>query len=97
VKWFTTVSRRLRYPSEEKEIKALADWPFALPADGTQLADVGILLRTGAQIDHLARKLTDAGIESIRLRPNMVDDRRLPGVRLSTMHRAKGLDARISW
>ncbi|WP_283848241.1 UvrD-helicase domain-containing protein [Bradyrhizobium sp. NAS80.1] len=80
------------YPSEEKEIKALADWLLALKADGTQLADVGILLRTGAQIDHLARKLTDAGIESVRLRPNMGDDRGQPGVRLSTMHRAKGLE-----
>jgi superfamily I DNA/RNA helicase len=80
------------YASDEKEIKALAEWLRALEDQGTQLADIGILLRTGAQIDHLTRKLTDAGIGSIRLRPNMGDDRGQPGVRLSTMHRAKGLE-----
>lgn len=80
------------YSSEAKEVDALVEWLLAIKAQGTQLSDVGILLRTNSQIDQLARKLSDAGIENTRLRPNMADERGQPGVRLSTMHRAKGLE-----
>jgi superfamily I DNA/RNA helicase len=80
------------FSSEEKEVGALVEWILAVKAQGTLLGDIGVLLRTTGQIDSVSRKLADAGIESIRLRPNMADDRGHPGVRLSTMHRAKGLE-----
>ncbi|MBR1331738.1 UvrD-helicase domain-containing protein [Bradyrhizobium ottawaense] len=80
------------FSNEAKEVDALVEWLLATKALGTQLSDVGILLRTNGQIDQLARKLSDAGIENTRLRPNMADEREQPGVRLSTMHRAKGLE-----
>jgi superfamily I DNA/RNA helicase len=80
------------FSSEGKEVDALVEWLLAIKAQGTQLTDVGILLRMHSQIDLLTRKLADAGIESIRLGPNMADDRGQPGVRVSTMHRAKGLE-----
>jgi superfamily I DNA/RNA helicase len=80
------------FSSEEKEVGALVEWILAVKAQGTLLGDIGVLLRTTGQIDSVARKLADASIESIRLRPNMSDDRGQPGVRLSTMHRAKGLE-----
>jgi superfamily I DNA/RNA helicase len=80
------------FSSEGKEVDALVEWLLAIKAQGTQLSDVGILLRTSSQIDHLTRKLADANIQNIRLRPNMADDRGQPGVRLSTMHRSKGLE-----
>jgi superfamily I DNA/RNA helicase len=74
------------FSSEEKEVGALVEWILAVKAQGTLLGDIGVLLRTTGQIDGVARKLADAGLESIKLRPNMSDDRRQPGVRLSTMH-----------
>jgi len=80
------------FSSERKEINELVTWLRAMKVQGTQLSDVGILVRTTGQIDNLACKLADAGIDNIRLRPNMADDRGQPGVRLSTMHRAKGLE-----
>ena len=80
------------FSSEDDEIDALAQWLLSLPGQGIQLADVGVLVRTNNNIDLLTRRLGDAGIEVVRLRPDMVDDRTQPGVRLSTMHRAKGLE-----
>jgi len=80
------------FSNEAKEIDALIEWLLATKALGTQLSDIGILLRTNGQIDQLGRKLSDAGIENTRLRPNMADEREQAGVRLSTMHRAKGLE-----
>jgi len=80
------------FSSEGKEVDALVEWLLAINEQGTQLSDVGILLRTNSQIDHLTRKLADANIQNIRLRTNMADDRGQPGVRLSTMHRSKGLE-----
>jgi superfamily I DNA/RNA helicase len=80
------------FSSEGKEINELVTWIRAMKVQGTQLSDVGILVRTTGQIDTLARKLGDAGIDTSRLRPNMADDRGQPGVRLATMHRAKGLE-----
>jgi superfamily I DNA/RNA helicase len=53
---------------------------------------VGVLASTRFQLDRLAGKLGDAGIETVRLQPNIADDRDRPGVRLTTMHRAKGLE-----
>jgi superfamily I DNA/RNA helicase len=66
--------------------------PPALNTQGTKLDDVGVLASTRVQLDRLGVKLKDAGIETVRLQPNMADERNLPGVRLTTMHRAKGLE-----
>ena len=53
---------------------------------------MGVLSSTRLQLDRLASRLSDAGIETIRLQPNKADERTLTGVRLSTMHRSKGLE-----
>ena len=47
------------FSSEGKEVDALVEWLLAVKAQGTQLSDVGILLRTNSQIDQLTRKLSD--------------------------------------
>jgi len=39
--------------------RARVEWLLAVKAQGTQLSDVGILLRTNSQIDQLTRKLSD--------------------------------------
>jgi superfamily I DNA/RNA helicase len=80
------------YAGEDEEIAGLAAWLSALKTQGTKLEDVGVLASTRLQLDRLAIKLKDAGIETVRLQPNMADERNLPGVRLTTMHRAKGLE-----
>lgn len=80
------------FDSEEEELAALIAWIEELEATGTKVADIGILASTRLQLDRLAGKLSDAGIASVRLQPNQADDRDFLGVRLSTMHRAKGLE-----
>jgi len=70
----------------------VATWLSALKTQGTKLDDVGVLASTRLQLDRLAVKLKDAEIETVRLQPNMADERNLPGVRLTTMHRAKGME-----
>ena len=83
------------YKGEDEEIAALADWLRDLKASGTRLGDVGVLASTRLQVDRLATRLADAGIEAVKLQPNKSDDRTLTGVRLTTMHRAKGLEFNV--
>ncbi|MCL2713894.1 MAG: AAA family ATPase [Alphaproteobacteria bacterium] len=80
------------YTNETQEIDGLAQWLRTLPDHGIQPENVGILVRKNSQIELLSTRLGDAGIKVARLRPNQVDDRSQAGVRLSTMHRAKGLE-----
>lgn len=82
----------VNFASEVEEVNALIVWIRELNAADTKLADIGILASTRVQLDRLAGKLADAGIASVKLAPNQADDRELPGVRLCTMHRAKGLE-----
>ena len=39
-----------------------------------------------------ANALSDAGIRSYEIKRSKTDDRHMPGVRLATMHRVKGLE-----
>lgn len=80
------------FASEDEETGALVNWLRGLEAGGTKLGDIAILASTRLQLDRLATKLADADIEAVKLQPNRADDRALPGVRLITMHRAKGLE-----
>lgn len=81
-----------RCSSEDEEIASLLEWLRARNAEGTRFRDIGVLASSRAQLDKLGIKLSDAGFETVRLQPNKADDRTRPGVRLCTMHRAKGLE-----
>lgn len=78
--------------SENEEVSTLIEWLLKLSGEGTKLEDIGVLSSTRYQIDRLASALSDAGIESVRLQPSKADDRTVSGIRLTTMHRAKGLE-----
>ena len=78
--------------NEEKEIANLVGWLREIEKAGTDLADIGVLVATRTQSDKIALRLGDAGLATVRLKPGQADDRKAPGVRVSTMHRAKGLE-----
>jgi superfamily I DNA/RNA helicase len=78
--------------NEEKEIANLVGWLREIAKAGTELADIGVLVATRAQTDRIALRLADAGLATVRLQPGHADDRKVPGIRVSTMHRAKGLE-----
>ncbi|HAB38926.1 MAG TPA: DNA helicase [Rhodobacteraceae bacterium] len=80
------------YAGQEEEIVGLAKWLKGLGVAGIELSDVGILAATNKQLELIGARLSDAGIEVVFLKSNKADNRLSAGVRLTTMHRAKGLE-----
>lgn len=80
------------YRSETEELKGLVDWTRVQLADQIGLADLGVLCGRRADVARVRRALSSAGIETIELQAGSTDDRSAPGVRVTTMHRAKGLE-----
>lgn len=77
--------------SEAEELDGLVTWVRALPPDQIRLSDIGVLCARRADADRVQAALRGAGIETVMLQSG-ADDRSIPGVRITTMHRAKGLE-----
>lgn len=77
--------------SEAEELEGLVAWVQALPEDQIRLSDVGVLCARRVDADRVQGALHVAGIETVLLQSG-ADDRSVPGVRITTMHRAKGLE-----
>jgi len=77
--------------SEAEELDGLLAWVRALPPDQIRLSDIGVLCARRADADRVQAALRGAGIETVMLQSG-ADDRSVPGVRITTMHRAKGLE-----
>ena len=56
------------------------------------LEDICIVARKNQFVDDYASKLNELDIKNYKIRRSRTDDRGLPGVRLATMHRVKGLE-----
>ena len=80
------------YRAEAEELEGLVSWVQAQPADRSRLADIGVLCSRRADVDRVKAALTAAGIDMVLLQAGSADDRAVPGVRITTMHRAKGLE-----
>jgi superfamily I DNA/RNA helicase len=81
----------VRCASEEEELKGVASWVRALPSDDMHLSDVGVLCARRSDVVRVSEALRAGGIETVTLQAG-ADDRSIPGVRVTTMHRAKGLE-----
>ena len=77
--------------SEEEELKGVASWVRALPSDDMHLSDVGVLCARRSDVVRVSEALRAGGIETVTLQAG-ADDRSIPGVRVTTMRRAKGLE-----
>ena len=77
--------------SEAEELEGLVAWARALPPVQIQLSDVGVLCARRHDVKRVEEALRVAGIETVVLQAGP-DDRSIPGVRITTMHRAKGLE-----
>ncbi len=80
------------FSSDKDELFGLVKWVKKTEQLGTQLSDIGILVNTRASVDQVQDSLNASNIDAITLKPNREDDRSVPGVRITTMHRAKGLE-----
>jgi superfamily I DNA/RNA helicase len=70
----------------------LIEWITSLAAQGVDLRDIGVLAKTKDLVDRTAERLVRSGIGAYVLMPRKADDRTKSGVRIATMHRAKGLE-----
>ena len=88
---------RREFRNRDEEHRALVDQIMEWAAHGSkhEAADIGVFVRTRALADQIVRRLTETEIEVLRLRRNTNLDR--PGVRVGTMHRAKGLEFKAVW
>ena len=77
--------------SEAEELDGLVAWVRALPPDQIRLSDIGVLCARRTDADRVQAALRAASIETVLLQSG-ADDRSVPGVRITTMHRAKGLE-----
>ena len=78
--------------SEAEELDGLGAWVRAQLSEQTRLADIGVLCATRAGVERVRDALVAAGIDTVQLQAGSADDRTVAGVRISTMHRAKGLE-----
>ncbi len=78
--------------SEKEELDGLVAWLRRRAAEGARLSDLGVLCNTRAGVERVRDALKAAGIECVQLQAGTADDRSVPGVRVTTMHRAKGLE-----
>lgn len=80
------------YPSEAAELEGLVSWVRTYHALGSSLSDIGVLCNRRTDVERVHSALTAAGIEAVMLQASKADNRLVPGVRVTTMHRAKGLE-----
>ena len=80
------------YSSETEELKGLAEWVSQTISTGTAPEEIGVLCSRRADISRVSDTLKTMGIDSKELKAGEADNRDVPGVRLTTMHRAKGLE-----
>lgn len=77
--------------AEAEELDGLVTWVRAQPSEQIRLSDIGVLCARRTDVDRVQGALRAVGIETVILQAG-ADDRSVPGVRISTMHRAKGLE-----
>jgi superfamily I DNA/RNA helicase len=80
------------YGSDGEELNALTQWVSELPSDKIRDSEIGVLAYTNKQLKLIQEQFSKAGIESLILTSDKADEQKSAGVRLCTMHRAKGLE-----
>lgn len=65
---------------------------YSLERTGADPQDICIVARTNKQLDLYSAQLKQAGIRIYEVKRSKAEDRSMPGVRIATMHRVKGLE-----
>jgi superfamily I DNA/RNA helicase len=80
------------FDSTHDEHRFIVNYLTQLRDAGAELNTVCLVARTHALVEQLQRMLDDAGLEVHAVHRNQAENRRVPGVRVATMHRVKGLE-----
>ena len=59
---------------------------------GVDLKDICLVARTHKYVDDYMKRLAAVGIRLYEIKRSKIDDRTMPGLRIATMHRVKGLE-----
>lgn len=78
--------------SRDAERKIIAETLARLEAEGISERSTCIVVRTNEEATEYADWLVTIGKKALRLERDVHDDQNLPGVRVATMHRVKGLE-----
>lgn len=79
-------------PDHSSEMAALISWVRRTIDDGIGENEICVLARTNDLVGKAAEALRAADHKTVLLARKKADDRSKPGIRLGTMHRAKGLE-----
>ena len=77
---------------QAEEIQALTKWVRELEAESFDDKDICVIARDKRTLDTFDHLLRNKGFETVTIKRRQAEDRQLPGIRLATMHRAKGLE-----
>jgi len=80
------------FESFQAEAEAIAEYLQQKEEGGEPLRDTCIIARTKSLLDTYSGALRAANLDTYTIRKDRAEDRSAPGVRLATMHRAKGLE-----
>lgn len=80
------------FPSFDDEISFIVDRLVPLLSQPGEISSVCITARVGTLLDQYAAELSRRGIATCSVTKDKREDRSLPGVRLATLHRVKGLE-----
>ena len=80
------------FDGEEAESRAVAEWLSSLREEQFQAHEIGLFVRSSAQIDRARQAVSMAGMEAIELDDGV--ETRSGHVSICTMHLAKGLEFR---
>lgn len=78
--------------SQAKEFDKLRAWIRELESEGFSLKDMCVIARDKRTLRLFDNYLSEEGLATVEIKRRQAEDRRQQGVRLATMHRAKGLE-----
>jgi superfamily I DNA/RNA helicase len=80
------------YKSSDAELTSLSAWLKEITVANDKPQSVAVLARTNDALDKIESRLAKDGLTLFRLKNDTLDDPARAGIRLATMHRAKGLE-----
>lgn len=83
---------KINFKSQDAQYLAIADQVKKWLSLGFNPESICILARMNKQITNLRRFLQQEGLNSYEIKNTKTDEREINGIRIATMHRAKGLE-----
>jgi superfamily I DNA/RNA helicase len=83
---------RMIFKSFDEETKHISNHVQKLQSENVPLNSICLVARTGDLLKRYEAALKNAGLKTYFIQRSKAEDRSIPGLRLATMHRVKGLE-----